>query len=1017
MRHPKTWRPRASTRLALEHLEDRLLLATRFWTGAGPDSNWTDAVNWDLVRIGLGGPLLPLLPSPGDDLVFPADALRKDGQVNDFAGGTFFKSLNYEGSGYTVGGNSIALGSLTLNFTPSAGLALNAVVINAGLTFPRLAPAGLVNLAAPVTVTNAGTQFLLNGTVGGDADLQKRGLGELVFGGTNTFIGPMTVEAGTLTLRTTSALGSTEAGTTVNAGAELVLAGGLGMPPEPLTLGGTLRATGNTPRWTGTITLVGDAVIQVDGGEFSRLDLEGPVVDTVVVGGLGEVFGQAGGFAKRGGSRLFLHHTNGYYGGTVVAEGELLVTDPGALGAGSGTFPAGAGTTVLAGATLTVDGDFVVDEPLTLDGAAAGTAEATLRVTPGSDATWRGPVTLDGRARLFADDVLDPDGFAIPVPSRLTVSGKITGTGPLSVAATGSFVAFAGGDANDYLGGTSVTGNLELRKPSGTIAVPGTGPLLVNDGKVTLFPQTVGLVTIPFSGSNQVGSGAVVVLNRGTLDLNGNLNTVAGLSVVGSGVTTGAGTLTLNGPLTAASDADGHPALIDGRLSLGGATRAFTVNDGPGTPDLRVTAVVSGSNIGITKAGAGFLELDGDSTYSGTTTLIAGVAQVNGDQPNSNVVVRAGAELQGKGRVKGVTAQGGRVNPGALTVILTPLPRVITTAVLNTAGGVSFDAASTFRVDLNGPTAGSEYDQLNVTGAVSLGGATLDARLNYAPDAEALVILNNDGSDPIVGTFKDAAGNNLAEGSAVVLNGLTFRISYRGVDGTGNDVVLRRPSAPNFPPMIVDAALTPAIDEGDVATLSGQLVDPDLGDTITLTVSWGDGTPVETSHPGREPFAVTHRFLDDPPGSPDEYTVRFTWSDSAGNANSATRTITVRNLAPTVDAGDDVVLSEGQALVRFGSFEDLGVLDHWAATVDYGDGSRPQELRLLPGQQFVLQHHYDRPGRYRVTVTVRDDDGGRGAASFLATVAPRARGHDWDDPALIDALLIALAEQAERRGR
>src|SRR5262249_15696010 len=162
-------------------------------------------------------------------------------------------------------------------------------------------------------------------------------------------------------------------------------------------------------------------------------------------------------------------------------------------------------------------------------------------------------------------------------------------------------------------------------------------------------------------------------------------------------------------------------------------------------------------------------------------------------------------------------------------------------------------------------------------------------------------------------------------------------------DGTGNDVVLRRPSAPNFPPMIVDAALTPAIDEGDVATLSGRLVDPDLSDTLTLTVSWGDGTPVETFHPGREPFAVTHRFLADPAGSADEYTVRITWSDSAGNANSATRTITVRNRAPTVDAGGDVVLGEGQALVRFGAFEDLGVLDHWAATVDYGDGSGPQE--------------------------------------------------------------------------
>ena len=47
------------------------------------------------------------------------------------------------------------------------------------------------------------------------------------------------------------------------------------------------------------------------------------------------------------------------------------------------------------------------------------------------------------------------------------------------------------------------------------------------------------------------------------------------------------------------------------------------------------------------------------------------------------------------------------------------------------------------------------------------------------------MIIQNDGTDPVVGTF---AG--LAQGATIVQGGMRFRISYDG--GTGNDVVLTR---------------------------------------------------------------------------------------------------------------------------------------------------------------------------------------------------------------------------------
>src|SRR5439155_11612812 len=77
-----------------------------------------------------------------------------------------------------------------------------------------------------------------------------------------------------------------------------------------------------------------------------------------------------------------------------------------------------------------------------------------------------------------------------------------------------------------------------------------------------------------------------------------------------------------------------------------------------------------------------------------------------------------------------------------------------------------------------------------VTGTVDLTGADLSGTMGFAAAVGAtFTIINNDGSDAIVGTL---AG--LPEGATVTLSGQSFTISYVG--GTGNDVVLTL-AAPN----------------------------------------------------------------------------------------------------------------------------------------------------------------------------------------------------------------------------
>src|SRR5204862_2757218 len=86
------------TTLRLDRLETRLAPAVSTWDGGGADNHWTTAANW-------AG---DVAPQPGDDLVFPLGAARP-ANVNDFAAGTAFHSIDLRAAGYQLTGNAIAL--------------------------------------------------------------------------------------------------------------------------------------------------------------------------------------------------------------------------------------------------------------------------------------------------------------------------------------------------------------------------------------------------------------------------------------------------------------------------------------------------------------------------------------------------------------------------------------------------------------------------------------------------------------------------------------------------------------------------------------------------------------------------------------------------------------------------------------------------------------------------------------------------------------------------------------------
>lgn len=185
-----------------------------------------------------------------------------------------------------------------------------------------------------------------------------------------------------------------------------------------------------------------------------------------------------------------------------------------------------------------------------------------------------------------------------------------------------------------------------------------------------------------------------------------------------------------------------------------------------------------------TLGGVGQLTLEGATTSTwGLFVINAGTLQVDTTLDTAGgagaVTVNANGCLSGTGTVGQVTvASNGVLNAGS------------TVGTLRT-GNLAMDTSAILYMDLRT----ASQDKVQVTGTVNLGGATLTFDTTGFTNAggERFTLIDNDGTDAVVGTF---AG--LAEGATVDVAGTSFRISYVG--GTGNDVVLTSTVAAPAPP-------------------------------------------------------------------------------------------------------------------------------------------------------------------------------------------------------------------------
>jgi hypothetical protein len=163
---------------------------------------------------------------------------------------------------------------------------------------------------------------------------------------------------------------------------------------------------------------------------------------------------------------------------------------------------------------------------------------------------------------------------------------------------------------------------------------------------------------------------------------------------------------------------------------------------------------------------------------------------INGSTASGSAVTvnNSGTVLGGNGTIAGTVA----VNSGAN---LSPGASANTVAILST-GALTLNSSSNLNIDITGAggtgNAGSTYDQVNVTGTISL--ANLSANLVVAASGltaaninQAFYIMSNDGSDPVSNVF--------AQGATVTSGSDVFTIDYTADATTGallggNDIAL-----------------------------------------------------------------------------------------------------------------------------------------------------------------------------------------------------------------------------------
>jgi autotransporter-associated beta strand protein len=536
------------------------------------------------------------------DLVTPSFTLVQFNVTNTYTGPTIIKGGYFNLGAGSSGGKLSTSSTITVEAGGEFGIFQNDTVVQ-GVDFsgaPITGGGGFNIVGSPTVTLNAANNYAGTTTIAGgllkhegSADLTLTP-GNLIFDGTTTTSTPYNIYNGVLGLN-----------------ADFTRALGTGDNQVQFTKSGGFAAFGADR----TVSLNGGGNVQWGAGSFlpsSRGLILGHSTATHKVTFTNNIN------LATSGTRI-IQVDNGSAAVDAAISGTVGISG----GVTGGFVKTGDGTLELTNANLYTGVTNVSAGTLSLShlsalGATSGVtlAGGTTLVPTIDGITISVPVTLG--AVSTTSTINAPTLGASTNVNTLTLNGKISGAGNLKLNGSNSSNAYGTivlGAANDYTGTTEFTCSAS------------TAACFVKNGLANALPTTT---VLTMNGGAGAGSGRTL-----QYDLNGFDQTLAGLTNV-TGLTARNQQVTSSTPATLTVNNSGN-------YSFGGSVN-FDFN-GPKTSRARIEGAIS-----LVKSGVGTFTLVEPHTYTGDTTVNAGILSIGGVNPSNNAstvtIAASGAKLK-----------------------------------------------------------------------------------------------------------------------------------------------------------------------------------------------------------------------------------------------------------------------------------------------------------------------------------------------------------------------------------
>jgi autotransporter-associated beta strand protein len=582
-----------------------------------------------------------------------------------------------------AGSPSVTIDATNTNVTSWSGVGdtiVSPIILRNSQLNGRYDDAGKV-YAGSITIPTGNTGTInpeLNGNPGGDQSIVITG--QVTGGGTLNKI-----SGGTLTLTNGS---NNHSGGTVIAGGTLVAAANnvLGTGPLQLNAGATLD-TGTFSQGINGGTLSGNVTgtggVQLTGGTTA-------ISSTTI-----SVLGLAGGTAAP-----TVNNALGASGGTVnVTENSVLKPSNQSLNLHFESGNNDGAQNDAYGNGLHINDSF---NPNALLGSNNGTVPGQVNISQ-----------IDSTSKPYGNY------------TRISYTAKLVNTGSTDIQL--SFGEQYDDEARVVIDGVDVlndTGWNTATSTSNRIGQPGIN----GDGTFTLTPGAHDIVIQAFDGWGGAGPNSGWNKGIGWREGAWTITDPAGGADNAQFMNIGVNSV----PNSALKFADGQDKTFNQNFAIAsGKTLTVDTSEMLGGNKVILTGVLSGAGGGLTKTGAGTLQLNGISTYTGQTLvaqgtlLLAAGASLNPsseitiaagatlDASASSLTVGAGQTLDGNGTVVGNTTVDGTIAPGN------------SIGTLTISGNLTLNGISSMELDRTGPAIS---DEINVSGSLDFGG-TLNVSL------------------------------------------------------------------------------------------------------------------------------------------------------------------------------------------------------------------------------------------------------------------------------------------------